>query len=152
MVPELKLGFTLNVNAGADEFSLSRQVYDILLPAFDSALKTLQPKYRLPPNPSDFAGTFVAQNAGTTVQISLQNDQLHFAQVVNNNPVFIATLEWVAADQLQFHFTNEYISNNPCMTPELIALDNSYLDFATQDQYRYFTWPGNLPGFYFVRQ
>jgi hypothetical protein len=141
----------LNVNAALDELSLSRQVYDILLPAFDSALKKLQPQYQLPSNTSDYLGTYKAQT-GTTVQIEEMNGQLYLSQVVHNNTIYIATLEWITSEQLQLHFTNDYIAMKSCLDPELIALDNSYLDFATQNQYRYFTWFGNFVGWYFVRQ
>lgn len=151
VVPEIKLGFTLNVNAALDELSLSRQVYDILLPAFDSALKKLQPQYQLPSNTSDYLGTYKAQT-GTTVQIEEMNGQLYLSQVVHNNTIYIAALEWITGEQLQLHFTNDYIAMKSCLEPELIALDNSYLDFATQNQYRYFTWFGNFVGWYFVRQ
>ncbi len=151
-MPEIKLGFTLNINAGADELGLSRQVYDILLPAFDSALKKLQPKYQLPTNTSLYTGRYVAQGVGTTLDITLIDGQLYLGQVVNGNVGYFAALESVSYEQLQVHLTTDYIAKQPCQMPELLALDNSYLDFAFQGQYRYFTWPGNLVGFYFVRQ
>lgn len=151
-MPEIKLGFTLNVNSGADELSLSRQVYDILLPAFDFALKKLQPKYPLPSNTSSYTGRYIAQGQGTTLDVTVIDGQLFLGQVANNNAAYFAALEWVADEQLQVHLTSDYIAKQSCLMPELIALDNSYLDFATQGQYRYFTWPGNLVGFYFVRQ
>lgn len=142
---------TLNFNGGADELSLSRHIYDILLPAFDLTLRKIQPLYALPSNVSNYVGTYNLQGGGATIVISFELDQLYFAQV-HDKPVKIATLEWVDDRQMQFHFTSEYLLQNPCLTPELIALDNSYLIFDWQFPYRYFTWPGNLPGYYFVRQ
>ena len=63
-------------SGAANEFNVSNEAYDVLIPAMVEALMTVQQPYPYPPDPEVYEGVYTIENAKINVSISTLQNQL----------------------------------------------------------------------------
>ena len=63
-------------SGAANEFNVSNEAYNILIPATVEALMTVQQPYPYPPDPEVYEGVYTIENAKINVSISTLQNQL----------------------------------------------------------------------------
>lgn len=70
-------------SGGADEFGVSNEAYDVLIPAIVEVLMTVQSPYPYPPDPEVYEGQYTIENANITVTITTHENQLLMTGLYN---------------------------------------------------------------------
>ena len=71
------LGLNVLFSGAADEFTVSNEAYDVLIPAVVETLMTVQQPYPYPPDPEIYEGHYtIVENAKINVSISTFQNQL----------------------------------------------------------------------------
>lgn len=72
-VPELHLSTAVLWNGQVNEFAVADGVWGLLLPGFEQALQKLQPAAPLPPDPSQYTGTYTSTDPALTAVVAVTN-------------------------------------------------------------------------------
>ena len=143
------MGVCLLWNGAADEFSWSESAYDILLPAFESTLLSLQPPVQLPQNVSKYSGLY-SINGNVVAQIKPVvfdgKNQLDMA-IAGIGSFF---LEYITPHKMRVYIPPMIIS---CMSGDSLAFADQYVLFKLDSDQNalQFTIPGLIYGVNFER-
>ena len=77
------VGLNVLFSGGADEFGVSNEAYDVLIPAIVETLVTVQSPYPYPPDPEVYEGQFSIENANINITISTYQNQLLMTGLYN---------------------------------------------------------------------
>ena len=71
-------GLNVLFSGGADEFNISNEAYDVLIPAVTEILMTVQSPYPYPPDPEVYEGlyTYIYNFGQINISISIHQNQL----------------------------------------------------------------------------
>ena len=67
----------------ADEFSVSNEAYDVLIPAIEAVLMTVQSPYPYPPDPEVYEGLYRFETSNINISISTNDNQLLMTGLYN---------------------------------------------------------------------
>lgn len=96
VVPELRLSVAIQWNGQVNEFTAADGVWGLLLPAFEQTLQKLQPAPMLPPDPSQYTGTYASSDPNITALVTVQSGTL----TITGTGIDL-TLNYVSPAQLQ---------------------------------------------------
>jgi len=149
MVPELRLSAVVMWNGQVDEFAVSDALWDILLPAFETALLALQPPPALPPNPAQYAGTYASRDPPISGIVEVRNNTL-----VITGPQMDLVLSYLSPSLFSIVGPTGTMS---CLSLALNAFLGEYVQFVGPGSEKNdipfvaFSIPGLLPGLVFSR-
>jgi len=156
VVPELQLGVVILWNGGADELGTSDLLYSTLIPAFKTALASIQPAPPQPKDPKVFIGTYANTENGIKAAITQVTDKTGSNLLYLNIPNFLGVyLVWKipsSANSLQLYYPDGILS---CLSGDFQALLDEPVEFVIDRNSglaKSFIIPGFLPGVEFVRQ
>ncbi len=147
IIPELKLGTTLLFNTGTSSADWTDKALDILLPALTEWLSSVQPMPSLPASPERYTGTYRNGDLVAKVSVETKTDVL-MLKVQSGGAVYQAWLKPPTVDvPPNFFQIFSPIETYSCMTSELLALNNQWVEFDMRND---FARALTIPGFFYA--